>query len=32
MFINSIASGHAHNQIAAGVEAALSCMLGRMAG
>ena len=32
MFIDSIASGHARNQIAASVEAALSCMLGRMAG
>ncbi len=31
-FIESIASGPAHNQIAAGVETALSCMLGRMAG
>ena len=31
-FIDSIASGPAHNQIAAGVETALSCMLGRMAG
>jgi myo-inositol 2-dehydrogenase / D-chiro-inositol 1-dehydrogenase len=31
-FIESITSGHAHNQIAAGVETALSCMLGRMAG
>jgi len=29
MFINSIASGHAHDQIAASVEAALSFMLGR---
>jgi hypothetical protein len=28
MFINSIASGHAHDQIAASVEAALSFMLG----
>ena len=24
--------GNAHNQVAAGVETALSCMLGRMAG
>ena len=31
-FIDSITSGSAHNQIAAGVETALSCMLGRMAG
>ncbi len=31
-FISSIVSGPAHNQIAAGVESALSCMLGRMAG
>ena len=31
-FIDSITSGHCHNQIAAGVETALSCMLGRMAG
>ncbi len=31
-FIDSITSGHAHNQIAAGAETALSCMLGRMAG
>ena len=31
-FIDSITSGHSHNQIAAGVETALSCMLGRMAG
>src|ERR1700760_2567556 len=31
-FINSITSGQCHNQIAAGVETALSCMLGRMAG
>jgi predicted dehydrogenase len=31
-FIDSITSGNAHNQIAAGVETALSCMLGRMAG
>jgi predicted dehydrogenase len=31
-FIESITSGNAHNQIAAGVETALSCMLGRMAG
>ena len=27
-FIDSITSGNAHNQIAAGVETALSCMLG----
>ena len=31
-FIDSIVSGHAHNQIAAGVETAMSCMMGRMAG
>ncbi len=31
-FIDSITSGPAHNQIAAGVKTALSCMLGRMAG
>jgi myo-inositol 2-dehydrogenase/D-chiro-inositol 1-dehydrogenase len=31
-FISSIVSGPAHNQIAAGVESALSCILGRMAG
>ena len=31
-FIDSITSGPAHNQIAAGVETALTCMLGRMAG
>jgi predicted dehydrogenase len=31
-FIDSIVSGPAHNQIAAGVETALSCMMGRMAG
>ncbi len=31
-FIDSITSGPPHNQIAAGVETALSCMLGRMAG
>ncbi len=31
-FIASITSGKYHNQIAAGVETALSCMLGRMAG
>jgi myo-inositol 2-dehydrogenase/D-chiro-inositol 1-dehydrogenase len=31
-FINSITTGQSHNQIAAGVETALSCMLGRMAG
>ena len=31
-FIDSIISGNSHNQIAAGVETALSCMLGRMAG
>ena len=31
-FIESIVSGPAHNQIASGVETALSCMLGRMAG
>ena len=31
-FIDSIVTGPAHNQIAAGVETALSCMLGRMAG
>ncbi len=32
MFIASITSGPMHNQIADGVETALSCMLGRMAG
>jgi myo-inositol 2-dehydrogenase / D-chiro-inositol 1-dehydrogenase len=31
-FIDSIVSGHALNEIAAGVETALSCMLGRRAG
>jgi myo-inositol 2-dehydrogenase/D-chiro-inositol 1-dehydrogenase len=31
-FIESITSGASHNQIAAGVETSLSCMLGRMAG
>jgi hypothetical protein len=31
-FIASIVSGPVHNQIADGVETALSCMLGRMAG
>jgi myo-inositol 2-dehydrogenase / D-chiro-inositol 1-dehydrogenase len=31
-FIDSIVSGPAHNQIADGVQSALSCMLGRMAG
>lgn len=31
-FIESITSGQSHNQIAEGVETALSCMLGRMAG
>jgi myo-inositol 2-dehydrogenase / D-chiro-inositol 1-dehydrogenase len=31
-FIDSIVGGTAHNQIAAGVETAMSCMLGRMAG
>jgi myo-inositol 2-dehydrogenase / D-chiro-inositol 1-dehydrogenase len=31
-FIDSITTGQFHNQIAAGVETALSCMLGRMAG
>jgi myo-inositol 2-dehydrogenase / D-chiro-inositol 1-dehydrogenase len=31
-FIASIIDGAAHNQIAAGVETALSCILGRMAG
>jgi len=31
-FIESITSGHVQNEIAAGVETALSCMLGRMAG
>ena len=31
-FIESIESGPVHNQIASGVETALSCMLGRMAG
>jgi len=31
-FIDSIVTGNAHNQVAAGAETALSCMLGRMAG
>jgi hypothetical protein len=31
-FIESIVAGPVHNQIADGVESALSCMLGRMAG
>ena len=31
-FIESITSGQSHNQIAAGVETSLSCMLGRFAG
>jgi myo-inositol 2-dehydrogenase/D-chiro-inositol 1-dehydrogenase len=31
-FIDSIVAGPAHNQIADGVETALSCILGRMAG
>jgi myo-inositol 2-dehydrogenase / D-chiro-inositol 1-dehydrogenase len=31
-FIESITSGASHNQIGAGVETSLSCMLGRMAG
>jgi myo-inositol 2-dehydrogenase / D-chiro-inositol 1-dehydrogenase len=31
-FIDSITLGQSHNQIAAGVETALSCMLGRMSG
>lgn len=31
-FIESITSGHFHNQIPAGVETAMTCMLGRMAG
>jgi myo-inositol 2-dehydrogenase/D-chiro-inositol 1-dehydrogenase len=31
-FIESITGGKFHNEIAAGVETALSCMLGRMAG
>jgi len=31
-FIDSIVSGPVHNQIAAGVETAMSCMMGRMAG
>ncbi len=31
-FIDSIVSGPMHNQIADGVQSALSCMLGRMAG
>ena len=31
-FIESVVSGPKHNQIAAGVETSLSCMLGRMAG
>jgi myo-inositol 2-dehydrogenase / D-chiro-inositol 1-dehydrogenase len=32
IFIESITSGQSHNQIADGVETALTCMLGRMAG
>ena len=31
-FIDSIVTGAVHNQIAAGVETAMSCMMGRMAG
>jgi myo-inositol 2-dehydrogenase / D-chiro-inositol 1-dehydrogenase len=31
-FIDSIVNGPVHNQIVAGVETALSCMMGRMAG
>ena len=31
-FIDSVVNGRAHNQIAAGVETAMSCMMGRMAG
>jgi predicted dehydrogenase len=31
-FIDSITTGQCHNQISAGVDTALSCMLGRMAG
>jgi predicted dehydrogenase len=31
-FIDSIVTGPVHNQIAAGVDTALSCMMGRMAG
>jgi myo-inositol 2-dehydrogenase / D-chiro-inositol 1-dehydrogenase len=31
-FIESITSGKSHNQLVAGAETALSCMLGRMAG
>lgn len=31
-FLDSIVHGPVHNQIAAGVETALSCMMGRMAG
>jgi myo-inositol 2-dehydrogenase / D-chiro-inositol 1-dehydrogenase len=31
-FIDSIVNGPVHNQIAAGVETAMSCMMGRMAG
>ena len=31
-FIDSITSGNAQNEIAAGVETAVTCMLGRMAG
>ena len=31
-FIDSIVGGPAHNQISAGVDTALSCMMGRMAG
>jgi hypothetical protein len=30
-FVDSITSGPSHNQLSAGVETALSCMLGRMA-
>jgi hypothetical protein len=31
-FIDSIVNGPVHNQIASGVETAMSCMMGRMAG
>jgi predicted dehydrogenase len=31
-YIDSITTGNTHNQIAAGIESALSCIMGRMAG
>ncbi len=31
-FIDSITTGNTHNQVAAGIESALTCMMGRMAG